>query len=143
MASAKYFADAIMDNSDDVVTAAPKRPNFSNEFRRAIVEMTMQPGASVSRIAREHGLNDNMVFKWRQRFKREHANATTSVPVSGLVEPAQLLPVNVIDVASPPTTQSATMTSGCEVEVEVGKRRIRVKGVSQEFAERFLQDCLK
>lgn len=99
-----------MDNSDDVVTAAPKRPNFSSEFRREIVEKTMQPGASVSRIAREHGLNDNMVFKWRQRFKREQsANATTSVPVSALVEPAQLLPVNVIDVASPPTTQPATI----------------------------------
>ncbi|WP_224016147.1 IS66-like element accessory protein TnpA [Paraburkholderia tropica] len=133
-----------MDNSDDGVTAAPKRPNFSSEFRREIVEKTMQPGASVSRIAREHGLNDNMVFKWRQRFKREQsANATTSVPVSALVEPAQLLPVNVIDVASPPTTQPATMTTSCEVEVEVGKRRIRIKGVSQEFAERLLQDCLK
>ncbi|WP_410866040.1 transposase [Paraburkholderia sp. SIMBA_027] len=43
--------------------AAPKRPNFSNEFRREIVAKTLQPGASVSRIAREHGLNDNMVFR--------------------------------------------------------------------------------
>jgi transposase len=77
-----------------------------------------------------------MVFKWRQRFKREQsAKATASVPVSTQGEPAQLLPVNVIDVASPPTKQLAMVTTGCEVEVEVGKRRIRVRVVSQEFAE--------
>lgn len=133
-----------MDNSDDVVTAAPKRPNFSNEFRREIVEKTMQPGASVSRIAREHGLNDNMVFKWRQRFKREQSATTTvPVPVPTMAESAQLLPVNVIDDVSLPTTQPATIATSCEVEIEVGKRRIRIRGVSQEFAERFLQDCLK
>lgn len=30
----------------------------------------------------------------------------------------------------------------CEIEVEVGKRNIRIRGVSQEFAEQFLRDCL-
>ena len=123
---------------------APKRPNFSNEFRREIVEKTMQPGASVSRIAREHGLNDNMVFKWRQKFKREFA-AKSAMPalVSAVAEPAQLLPVNVVDVPLSCAKEPPTTTGCCEVEVELGKRRIRIRGVSQEFAERFLQDCLK
>ncbi|WP_233874353.1 IS66-like element accessory protein TnpA [Paraburkholderia adhaesiva] len=131
-----------MDNSDDVVTAAPKRPNFSNDFRREIVEKTMQPGASVARIAREHGLNDNMLFKWRQRFKAE-LTAKALVTAAGTTEPAQLLPVNIIDVAPPSTKEPAAMASCCEVEVEVGKRRVRIRGVSQAFAERFLRDCLK
>ena len=129
-----------MDNSDDVLVAAPKRPNFSNEFRREIVAKTMQPGASVSRIAREHGLNDNMVFKWRQRFKEELPAKT---PVPCVAEPAPLLPVNVIDVTPPPAKEPATTVAGCEVEIETGKRRIRIRGVSEAFAERVLRDCLK
>ncbi|GAB6848218.1 IS66-like element accessory protein TnpA [Paraburkholderia kururiensis] len=134
-----------MDNSDDVVQAAPKRPNFSDEYRRAIVEMTMQPGASVSRIAREHGLNDNMVFKWRQRFKREFATKTSvPAPVPGITGSTPLLPVSVIDAPSSPAKERSATTAGCcEVEIEVGKRRVRIRGVSLEFAERFLRDCLK
>ena len=134
-----------MDNSDDMVVAAPKRPNFTDEYRRSIVALTMQPGASVSRIAREHGLNDNMVFKWRHRFRKELATkATVSVPVAVAAEPAQLLPVSIVDAPSPPAKEPVTTSaSGCEVEVEVGKRRVRIRGVSLEFAERFLRDCLK
>lgn len=39
------------------------------EFKRAVVELTLQPGASVARIAREHGINANQVFAWRQLFR--------------------------------------------------------------------------
>jgi transposase len=50
-----------------------KRSNFPEAYRRAIVAMTLRPGASTSEVARENGLNVNMVFKWRQRFKKEFA----------------------------------------------------------------------
>jgi transposase len=146
MASAKQLADAIVDKSDDVVKAAPKRPNFTHEYRRSIVEMTMQPGASVSRIAREHGLNDNMVFKWRHRYRKElGATASTSTPVSGIGEAIALLPVNIIDTPSTTCadTSPATEAPDCEVEVEVGKRRVRIRGVSLEFVGQFLRDWLK
>ncbi|WP_042976996.1 IS66-like element accessory protein TnpA [Burkholderia sp. AU4i] len=134
-----------MDRSDDVLTAEPKRPNFPEEYRRAIVEMTLKPGASTSRIAREHGLNVNMVFKWRQRFKKELIANDMPTLVPAIAESAQLLPVSVIDTPLPPA-QAATVpasAAGCEIEVETGKRRVFIRGVSQEFAERFLRDCLK
>ena len=38
----------------------------SMEFKRRIVEQTLQPGVSVSRIAHEHGVNTNQVFNWRK-----------------------------------------------------------------------------
>lgn len=31
----------------------------------------MQPGANVARIAREHGINDNLLFNWRHRYRQE------------------------------------------------------------------------
>jgi transposase len=138
-----------VDELDEVVTAAPKRPNFTPEFRQSIVEMTLKPGACVAQIAREHGLNDNMVFKWRRRYREAQAKAVVSVPVlTGDVpntDNAGILPVNIIDVPAPAIAERhpcATAT-GCEVEIEVGKRRVRIRGVSLDFAERFLRDCLK
>ncbi len=40
------------------------RKNYSNEFKLRMVELALQPGASVARIAREHDINDNLLFKW-------------------------------------------------------------------------------
>jgi transposase len=35
-----------------------------------IVQLTMEPGASVSEVARAHGVNANQVFKWRRAWER-------------------------------------------------------------------------
>jgi transposase len=59
--------------------------------KRQTVQLTMQAGASVAEVAREHGLNANQVFKWRRAFERgeltdDHA-ALLPVIVSTSVEP--------------------------------------------------------
>jgi transposase len=35
-----------------------------------IVQLTVEPGASVAEVARAHGVNANQVFKWRRAFER-------------------------------------------------------------------------
>jgi len=48
-----------------------------------IVQLTVEPGASVAEVARAHGVNANQVFKWRRALKRgelsEPAAASTSL----------------------------------------------------------------
>ncbi|PAZ98635.1 hypothetical protein APX86_00655 [Escherichia coli] len=47
------------------LSAEPRR-SFSNEFKLQMVKLASQPGASVARIARiarEHDINDNLLFK--------------------------------------------------------------------------------
>ncbi|EUC15539.1 transposase IS3/IS911 family protein, partial [Burkholderia sp. BT03] len=46
---------------------APRRAHrvYSLELKQQIVLETLQPGSSVSAIARKHGINDNIVFEWR------------------------------------------------------------------------------
>jgi transposase len=110
------------------------------------------PGSSVSAIARKHGINDNIVFEWRRlhRLGRLGLPASTSPPS----QCSQLLPVHVIDSpvqlpterAMPPEPTEdgqGVKPSGCEVEIEVGKRRVRIRGLSMERAEQFLRDCLR
>jgi transposase len=54
----------------------------------AIVQLTMEPGASVAEIARAHDVNANQVFKWRRLFERgQLADSST--------RPTALLPVTI------------------------------------------------
>lgn len=54
--------------------------------KRQIVQLTMEPGASVAEVARAHGVNANQVFKWRRAFDRgelvESCSALVPVTVS-------------------------------------------------------------
>uniref|UniRef100_UPI000A5BE295 transposase n=5 Tax=Escherichia TaxID=561 RepID=UPI000A5BE295 len=45
------------------LSAEPRR-SFSNEFKLQMVTLALQPRGSVARIAREHDINDNLLFKW-------------------------------------------------------------------------------
>ncbi|MGU8077195.1 hypothetical protein [Burkholderia pyrrocinia] len=91
-------------------------------------------------------MNANMVAQWRRRLL--DTQPAPSVPNIAL------LPVDVVDLpakdvpnhALPQTldvSASLAMPPGCEIEIEVDKRHIRIRGVSQEFAEQYLRDCLK
>ncbi|MCG6518732.1 transposase, partial [Escherichia coli] len=44
---------------------------FSNEFKLQMVKLASQLGASVARIAREHDINDNLLFKWLRLWQNE------------------------------------------------------------------------
>ena len=55
--------------------------------KRQIVELTLEPGASVALVARAHGLHANQVFKWRRAFERGElveagAASTALLPVT-------------------------------------------------------------
>jgi transposase-like protein len=54
-----------------VVREVSKRQRRSAEEKRRIVEATMVPGASITRVAREHGVHANQVFQWRYEYRRQ------------------------------------------------------------------------
>ena len=95
-------------------------------FKRAVVEASIAPGASVSRVAREHDINANQVFLWRKLYQ------------DGLLgddEPA-LLPVRIdASVGAPATTRSPapvepirTAAPGGTLTIEFGTVRLRIEG---------------
>ena len=59
------------------------RPNYPIEFKRDLAARACEPGTSVAKLALEHGVNANLLFKWR----REHLRVA-SAPAA-----ATLLPV--------------------------------------------------
>jgi transposase-like protein len=45
-----------------------RRRRYDPAFKRALVEQTQPPGASVPRIACKHAINANQLFKWRRQL---------------------------------------------------------------------------
>lgn len=81
-----------MVHADDVSVGRRGRKRRSVAEKLAIVQLTMEPGASVAEIARAHGVNANQVFKWRRLFERGKlteagANATALLPVTISADP--------------------------------------------------------
>jgi transposase len=48
----------------------PQRVHRTVEEKRRIVEATFAPGTSISRVARDHGVNANQVFQWRYEYRK-------------------------------------------------------------------------
>ncbi len=61
----------------------PRGPyrRHSIEFKRAVVEQSLQPGVSVSRLARRHDINANQIFAWRKACQEGRLEETKFVPV--------------------------------------------------------------
>ncbi len=129
-----------MDTILDTVAPARRtgrRPNFSLDFKRQVVEATLQPGASVSLIAREHDVNANLVFRWRHQYQQGLFGAAS--------QSATLLPVQVIEapIDLPHVVQPQTECHS-EIAVEVGKAKLRITGTPDPQTLQFvLQQLLR
>lgn len=88
-----------------VSTPPKKRRMYSPEFKAKILEACREPGASVAGVALSHGLNANLVHKWRRTAKQASATAPDPafVPIS---LPAQ-------------TSRPAVTDNGAAVRIEL------------------------
>jgi transposase len=62
-----------------------KYRHHSQDFKRELVELSLQLGASVARIAREHGVNANQVFSWRRQYQQGLLDREPAARLDGLV----------------------------------------------------------
>ena len=61
--------DAGMEREEVVVAKRTQRVHRSVAEKRRIVELVLQPGVSVARVAQAEGVNANQVFKWRREYR--------------------------------------------------------------------------
>ncbi|WP_247148203.1 transposase [Escherichia coli] len=71
------------------------RKKYSNEFKLRMVELVSQPGACVAQIARENGVNDDVIFKWLRLWQNE-GRISRRLPVTTSSDAGdELLPVEI------------------------------------------------
>ena len=62
----------------EVITGVARRRRFPREQKLAIVSETMQPGMSISYVARRHGLSPSLIFRWRRLMSQGGKEAIRS-----------------------------------------------------------------
>ena len=75
-----------------------RRTSYSREFKIRLVKQALQPGAVVARIAREHNINDNLLFNWKRLYEEgllndEDLQECQAVPVAITETPDPVKPV--------------------------------------------------
>ena len=126
-----------MDTSNQLVSvgvAGAKKRRRSVEERRKIVEATLQPGASVSRVARRHDVNANQVFHWRKLYREGRLGDSTTTT---------LLPVRVAEERSVREAEGDgnAWRSGT-IEIQLAKGTLRIAGAVDVSALRAAIECL-
>jgi transposase len=121
------------------VAASRKRLRRTPEEKRRIVEATFVPGASIARVAREHGVNANQVFQWRYEYRKG---------TLGVRQQAQskLLPVTVTAEPNSVTLPGiAPVTRSGSIHIELpGRAVISVEaGVDPELVRTVLGSLLR
>jgi transposase len=52
--------------SEKTASRPKTRRSYSDEFKAKVMAECEEPGASVAMVAMSHGINDNVVHRWRQ-----------------------------------------------------------------------------
>jgi transposase len=81
----------------EIITGRERRRRYSAERKLTLIEETMQPGMTVSAVARLHGVSPGLLFKWRQLMSR---------------------------VAGPPSKPKDAVTASCVRDLEQGVREL-------------------
>src|SRR3954464_12208197 len=90
------------------------RRNWSDASKRQIVAETLEPGSSVSIVARRHDVNANQLFQWRRHLLAKSP-----------ARDGALLPVEIV----PEQGRGRSTESGGNIEIEFDNgTRLRVRG---------------
>lgn len=92
---------------------------YSPDFKLQMVELAQLPGASIAAIAREHGFNHNLLFKWLRLWQREGRVSRPRKTYHKASAPA-MLPVQVTQPPLP-VEASASGTTTCQIRLRHGE----------------------
>lgn len=124
---------------------ANQRQHRSIAEKRRIVEETLIEGASVARIARDHGVNANQVFGWRRLYLSGRL---------GEQKPTmKLLPVRVSESLPPVRTHAGGEVSTSieaanpkrvpgTIHIKLQQAQVRIEGAVDPEVVRVLLECL-
>lgn len=108
----------------EVLGGPPKRRRYSTEEKAALVAVSLEPGSSVSDLARRRGIHPQVLYAWR-RLAREGklALSADAMPMfAAVLAVDDAPPVE----RAPSCAATVVGAAGGEVVVELGALRLRI-----------------
>lgn len=93
--------------------------NYPLEFKRQLAQQACDESVSVAQLALRHGLNTNMLFRWRRQLRAGLLDTTT-----------QFLPVALVAEPKEPPGVGVGADSGGEgsIEIQLGQAKVCIRG---------------
>ena len=107
-----------------VLAGPERRRRWTSAEKRRIIEESLQPGASVTAVARRHDVHPNLLHGWRRQARAGAVGARPSR--SGPGDPA---PFAAVMVAEPALAAPAAAAASGVIEIEFASgARLRITG---------------
>lgn len=121
-----------MDHEDGVPSVSGKRVYRTVAEKRRIVELTLQSGASVAKVAQAEGVNSHQVFDWRRAYLKGklELKGQKSAALLPVVLTAADASIVTVDAAVTEKSSITPMTAipGGAIHIELsGRVKIRVE----------------
>lgn len=121
----------------EILSGADRRRNWSNALKEQIVSETLEPGVTVTEVARRHDIDRSLVYRWRRAFGvRRGRGALAFLPVEVANDPGAAEGPSPSMAPSTPTLDAGRIeiefADGCRVRVDNqvdGKALARVLNV--------------
>lgn len=102
------------------------RRRYGTQFKAMVLAQCEEPGASVAQVAMAHGINDNVVHRWRQLARQRQGAPLVAATAVDRPAPAEFVPL-----ALPAPEAAVTKT---EVRLEVRRAAVTVSVAWPEHA---------
>ena len=97
------------------ISEKPTRRRYSLALKREIVEASLRAGVSAAQVARQYGLNGNLLHTWRWQYRNGLFGTVTEAPsvspTEGLI-PVQLCADALTDVSASGSERGLTIRCG-------------------------------
>ncbi|WP_413721629.1 transposase [Sodalis sp. RH24] len=115
------------------------RQFYSPELKLKLVQLALQPGASV-----DENVNDNVLFKWIRLFECE-GRVTRRQPKAGHARPATtLLPIHITgNPATPAAPQRSQLEHPCSCEITFPRGRMMVTAPSAKLLTVLVRELMQ
>ena len=119
-------------------------PNHPIDLKRQLGALACEPNVSVAKLALQHGLNANVVFRWRRQYRSGcFGTPASEVPMS--TEPRQAAPLKLLPVVNSTSTCKSKVAAApgeCVIEIVLADVTVRLQGGVNPVALRTVLDCL-
>ena len=120
-----------MDTVSQTVELPAKRQNRRHplEWKRSVVEQTLEPGAAVARVARENNINANQVWAWRKLYAQgllvEDSQLQTMLPVIVDAQSDR----STVQAPDAPHEPAPAVAANGSIQIQHGNTSLRIEGV--------------
>ena len=119
-------------------------PNHPIELKRQLAALACEPNVSVAKLALKHGLNANLLFRWRRQYRSgEFGTPAPEEPMT--TEPRHAAPLTLLPVVNSTSmckSKVAGVPGECVIEIVLADVTVRLQGGVSPLALRTVLDCL-